>query len=1025
MIFGKYQFLSWARRGISAQIQEKDTLGAGPGTAVERASISVSVQINGAAGPGNSFTLLGPGDITGIHQEMIIRTEPRDGIPDFEPNLLPYIEFYDEDFPWRYTPASAAGAGDQSLKPWIALLVLREGEFTETERRTPLSSIKVVNPDAFPPPDELHLWAHMHSNLPHEESEFEQFIEKLGEAVKTDPDGIYSRLICPRKLDPNTVYHAFLVPAYETGRLAGLERSPAGVKAQQPSWPNAENEFPVYYRWQFRTGQNFDFEYLVKLLEPRVMDKRVGLRPMDCSRPGFVQVDAPGEAPKPTPDILLLEGALKSPSAEPSDFPPQGQPQPFFEAVEKLVNLNRFQAENPDEDPYITVPFYGMHHAAKKDPADPGKQLLPVFDPASGAWYNDLNRDPRTRTPAGFGVQVVQHNQEKFMDLAWKQLSRVLDANRRMQLARFTVKVSERLYAKTISRFPAGQVLAFTHGVASRIRVAGATVRKTIRGSQLAETVFKPVFRKMTRNRTSLVRTLNRETEGYRFEGLVQNMNAENGITAAPVAAFETLPAVAALNSYPAPAAFDQLTVWSVQSNLDQTFVFNLQGISGGLPGAANWNGHFDPVIFSGGVINPGNAPVFELTSEVEPDERTTAYDNASFRLQYSDAAIDRPFLQVNEIRNETENAVTPSVAFKKMLQAAVKWPAGTQSVPDEDFLPAMVYPDIPDPAYKYLVEIDEELLLPNLDLIPQNTLSLLRTNQKFIEAYLVGLNFEMGRELLWREYPTDRRGSYFRQFWDVRGFVTPNTTPANAESMKDIQPIHTWPDASELGAHNARDAEGDPDQLVFVIRGDLLKKFPNTVIYAQKAFEDAAGKKVIHTTLTEAAYEKEILFPQYQAELPPDIKLLGFDLTIEEAAGAEPGKGFTDNLGWFFIIAEVPGEPRFGMDVTYNPNTPGGPYSWNDLSWENFSGSALPFIRPGAVPGNTGDGKQFIPPQIPAGGIWGKSSADMAAILIQRPVMVAVHATEMLNIDVPDDDSGPEAVTTLRDHVQKFFPGG
>ena len=36
----------------------------------------------------------------------------------------------------------------------------------------------------------------------------------------------------------------------------------------------------------------------------------------------------------------------------------------------------------------------------------------------------------------------------------------------------------------------------------------------------------------------------------------------------------------------------------------------------------------------------------------------------------------------------------------------------------------------------------------------------------------MVGLNHEFARKLLWREYPTDQRGSYFRQFWDARGFI-------------------------------------------------------------------------------------------------------------------------------------------------------------------------------------------------------------------------------------------------------------
>ena len=32
----------------------------------------------------------------------------------------------------------------------------------------------------------------------------------------------------------------------------------------------------------------------------------------------------------------------------------------------------------------------------------------------------------------------------------------------------------------------------------------------------------------------------------------------------------------------------------------------------------------------------------------------------------------------------------------------------------------------------------------------------------------MVGSNHEMGRELLWRGYPTDQRGTYFAQFWDT-----------------------------------------------------------------------------------------------------------------------------------------------------------------------------------------------------------------------------------------------------------------
>ena len=46
MEFGKYQFLSWARRGIGRNIIEKDLLGTQPGTSEQRAKIPVTVQIN-------------------------------------------------------------------------------------------------------------------------------------------------------------------------------------------------------------------------------------------------------------------------------------------------------------------------------------------------------------------------------------------------------------------------------------------------------------------------------------------------------------------------------------------------------------------------------------------------------------------------------------------------------------------------------------------------------------------------------------------------------------------------------------------------------------------------------------------------------------------------------------------------------------------------------------------------------------------------------------------------------------------
>jgi len=101
-----YQFQSWARKGLSAHINEQDTLGK-QGAFVppnERATVPIGVSINSVPQPEKEFALVGPGDIIGIHRNMVVRTEPRNWITNVEPNYLAFIEFYDEDFPWRYTP---------------------------------------------------------------------------------------------------------------------------------------------------------------------------------------------------------------------------------------------------------------------------------------------------------------------------------------------------------------------------------------------------------------------------------------------------------------------------------------------------------------------------------------------------------------------------------------------------------------------------------------------------------------------------------------------------------------------------------------------------------------------------------------------------------------------------------------------------------------------------------------------------------------------------------------------------------
>jgi hypothetical protein len=323
-----------------------------------------------------------------------------------------------------------------------------------------------------------------------------------------------------------------------------------------------------------------------------------------------------------------------------------------------------------------------------------------------------------------------------------------------------------------------------------------------------------------------------------------------------------------------------------------------------------------------------------------------------------------------------------------------LQWTTETEPIRE-----VMAYPDFEEPMYKKMLAQSNEFLLPNLKLIPPNTISLLQTNQKAIEAYMVGLNHEMAREFLWREFPTDLMGSPFCQFWDVTGVVKPDpgkTAEQLAKTLKDLQPIHTWPLNSLLGRHNNRDAQGDATQVVLVVRGDLLKRYPNSLVFAQKAVLDSHGTRVIDLDLTTSEFSQQLLFPLYKAEIAPDIKLFGFDLTPRQAKGDDPSPGFpaNDKEGWFFILQEVPGEPRFGMDIRYDPGTDG--VTWADLSWQNFPSPDPPFVP--ASPHPTG-----FTPTDNSPDRWATHAANMAYVLFQKPSMVAVHAAEMLaNLDLP-----------------------
>ena len=998
-----YSFLPWLRRGLAGGI---DRIAAG-----ERAAFTVELEITGDPIEPRErpavqtirqlVELYGPGDVVGVDRRAVVRVEPRDGTTNFESNFMPFVEFYDEDFPWRYSPANPDDLN--RLRPWLALVVLDEDEFAEGSRvpQGPLPFVTVPDLAALPPAEQLHAWAHVHVNgsVTGAATVSDDMPEVLGDLetlLARNPDLASSRLLCPRRLQPGRAYHAFLVPAFESGRLAGLGLDPAGTpELLHSGWVPydgrpAPDRLCYYHRWFFRTSPAGDFEQLVRLLKPRTVDARVGNRDMDVRRPG---ADLPGITDPELGGVLRLGGALKVPDTALSDEEQaeaqrfeewdQPTPHPFQEALARLVNRAADIEENPDgPDPLIAPPLYGRWHALTTRLAADGED-----------WVHELNLDPRFRVAAGLGAQVVRARQEQFMKAAWDQVGAVIDTNRRVrmgQLAREVGFVYHTTHLVPLRAAAPGRVLALTAPLLGRVVADGVTIAHAVARSRIAQAPLSPVMRRVTRPRSRLMRRLP-FTAAASVHALIPRINAGEVVAAAPRTPPTGAVTVEQLEAALA-AAPGFVTVFAVADPVD------------GLPHSDSFRIMRPDVIESGPPPREGGA-----------DNDEALNFKAGLRAAYTSLIeadvigrpVDRAGVELDRVGAAALAELHPDRTIPRRVLACLRVPERFRRQVADDFVEAMTYPVIDLPMYRPLTALSGEFFLPNLGLIPPNSITLLETNQRFVEAYLAGLNHEMARELLWREYPTDQRGTPFRQFWDPGPVLArPGENEDDArERLRDIPPMDRWATGSALGAHDHREAGGDPeDELVLVIRGELLKRYPTAVIYAHRA-EWVAGGVRRPVTLTAAEEQNpppaKVRTPLYEAKVEPDVYFLGFDLTEELARG---GTTPAQDPGWFFVIKERPGEPRFGLDVA----RAGGLEVWNDLSWPDVLRTGdhvdLGQTRTHTLvrPPDTSEKREQHDEDAHVTWHARMNSDELAYICYQAPVLVAVHAREMLRHDGP-----------------------
>jgi hypothetical protein len=343
-----------------------------------------------------------------------------------------------------------------------------------------------------------------------------------------------------------------------------------------------------------------------------------------------------------------------------------------------------------------------------------------------------------------------------------------------------------------------------------------------------------------------------------------------------------------------------------------------------------------------------------------------------------------------------------PGAAHRVRVAQQLRAPVEMGVMDRSDPLAAIVRaPTFPAPMSVELQRLAVDYLLPGIEHLPDDTALVLVPNRPFVAAFLAGLNHELSRELLWREYPTHLAATFSRVFWDRRGQALPD---ASTDELADIDDIGAWGLGEALGDRVRTDPDGE---LVLVVRGQLLLRYPRAVVSAVKAAPGPDGRRVLADPAAPGASER----PLFTGFIEPDTCFFGFGMGVAAARGDD------DGLGWFFVVQEQPFEPRFGLDEAsrqqsvdgWLPDPPAadggqGPpalataeLAWGHLvareQFQRLSHAPVLRARPAGQPPDRPPWR-FTDRQDLS---WTGGSADLAALTLQRPARVAIHAERLL----------------------------
>ncbi len=947
---GRLTFVSWVRRGLATGFHNPDD-----GSGGASATVDVDVQFNNSDDDIAQvrLTLVGPRDIVGLSSNVVVRTWPRPDDRDAEYVTYPLIEFDQADLPWRYTPAMNSGdvaSEDDRLRAWFSLVVLKadEASLNAGGPDQKLQILHVNNQQSLTPP--LEAWAFAHTQFEGAEIDSNSANQKISGA----PGLFTARVLSPRLLQSNTEYVACLVPTFEHGRQVGLGEEVTGSDPLAPAWDNASSspvDLPVYFSWTFSTGTIANFEQAARLLKPYVLPPTVGLRSMDVSEPGLGLPSATAEG-----EPLPVEGALMSVAAFHAGRPTWPDPErtAFIAELRDVLNAPAIAQE---ADPVLAPPLYAQWYAAESalEAARPTGTNPP--------WFRELNADPRSRVAAALGTRVIQNDQQALLAGAWDQVEELQSINEKLRVLQLGRGLLGRIYLRHYQTVSVEYFYHLTAKVHSQVVCNTKTVCRRVTESPIPQGFFSIYWIRITRPLGPVGKIQGRtESTGSSSPGLGETLSGGKGPIGDPSI---NTPHTIDTTTFPGGSRRvcilvdtlvqldrDVLLHWALAIYWASRKVLVSQG------GTCWWIAlrylRFASVLIEIAIdsesvrrrcrwahfpldINPDEVdegpPIPDLTTvPAVPEGFSYPAEVATVPVPGQPGSTDSTLagtirdaliavlvsgqqpadqskpeaINLQQCYLSMTTQLSPTLTVGRRVTDRISIDTATVDWnPVDPLQPLFVPPEFEQPMYRPLRDISPEWMLPGASELKPDTVSLAVSNQRFIEAYMAGLNHEMTRELLWNEYPTDQRGTYFRQFWSIASHVLENGSTLPPDQLRDILALRLWSKDTELGQNSPRQPPGaDPTLpfLVLVIKAQLIMKYPNVIVYAQK----------INTTRTSLTGVQR--YPIFDATIGEDVAFFGFDLTEEEVR-ADPS--------WYFVLEEQPGDPKFADEVTDRDASP------------------------------------------------------------------------------------------------------